>query len=57
MQKVIKIKEDIYKNIYGRKSVPMITFKGIWLQDLGFIPNKKIIIEFENGKLTITPII
>jgi hypothetical protein len=35
----------------------MITFKGIWLQDLGFIPNKKIIIEFENGKLTITPII
>lgn len=43
---------DIYKN--GR-NVPMLRFTGLWLEELGFISGRQVIVKCEDGQIVITP--
>lgn len=48
-------KYKVYKHYTGSESVPMIRMQGKWLEDAGFGIGTHLSVEYENGRIVITP--
>lgn len=40
---------------YQYKPTPTIVLKGKWLEELGFVPGREVVVKCQDGQLTITP--
>jgi len=49
----LKIQPDIKFNRCSQTMVPVIRLSGVWLSELGFIPNRRVTITTENKLLII----
>ena len=56
MTRIIKLQSVYRDQKWTRqiKKVPKLTLSGNWLQNAGFLPHKKIIVEVFEGRLVIT---